>query len=294
MPKIDDTPSKVATNALANIPFGALIGGPLDACVEAQAKSALTTVDFIKSVGFGRNPVTGVEEALTVTFRYKSNGQIVELEVPLLTIVPVPYIRVDSIGINFKANISAENSTSETLEQSSEAAGSLKGGAKFWFIKVEFEGKYSSKKDSKATQNSSYSVEYTMDVDVKASSDAMPAGLAKVLNMLEGSISLSQPSALLGISANRGTVDEQNPDANLTLSVVASDGTLVTDQKAIELTQVPADALTLDNTSPQTSNGLATVKATRKDDSPKGPVTITGKTTVDTTEVTGTVVVTVA
>lgn len=43
---------------------------------------------------------------------------------------------------------------------------------------------YSSKKDSKATSDSKYSVEYTMDVAVKAGQDSMPAGLSKILELL--------------------------------------------------------------------------------------------------------------
>lgn len=39
--------SKVAS-ALNSIPFGNIIGGPLAACVRAQAEAAQTTIDFIR------------------------------------------------------------------------------------------------------------------------------------------------------------------------------------------------------------------------------------------------------
>ena len=45
-----------------------------------------------------------------------------------------------------------------------------------------------SQKDSKATEESKYSVEYTMDIAVKAGQDSMPAGLAKVLELLGNSL----------------------------------------------------------------------------------------------------------
>ena len=41
----DPTPSQVVTNALQGIPFGSIIGGPLRACAEAQAKAA---AEFMK------------------------------------------------------------------------------------------------------------------------------------------------------------------------------------------------------------------------------------------------------
>ena len=47
---------------------------------------------------------------------------------------------------------------------------------------------YSSKKDSKSTQNSEYSVETTLDIYVHARQDAMPAGMAKILDILNNSI----------------------------------------------------------------------------------------------------------
>lgn len=65
---------------------------------------------------------------------------------------------------------------------------------------------YSSKKDSKATQDSKYSVEYTMDVAVKAGQDSMPAGLAKVLELLGNALDVSDPEGTLEVSARKLTL----------------------------------------------------------------------------------------
>ena len=46
----DPTPPQTATEVL-RIPFSSIIGGPLKACVEAQAEQAETTAKFIKEVG---------------------------------------------------------------------------------------------------------------------------------------------------------------------------------------------------------------------------------------------------
>ena len=45
---IDTTPSQVATSALQAIPFGSMIGGPLKACIEAQAMAAQTSGSLFK------------------------------------------------------------------------------------------------------------------------------------------------------------------------------------------------------------------------------------------------------
>ena len=52
---IDTTPSQVATSALQALPFGNIIGGPLKACIEAQAMAAKTSWNFIQEVGADRS-----------------------------------------------------------------------------------------------------------------------------------------------------------------------------------------------------------------------------------------------
>ncbi len=104
---IDSTPSQVATSALQAIPFGSIIGAPLKACIEAQAMAAQTSWQFIQEVGLNTDPETGKKEAVNVTFEFLQNGRMAQLNVPLLTIVPIPYIAIHDIDINFKANISA-------------------------------------------------------------------------------------------------------------------------------------------------------------------------------------------
>ena len=49
-------------NEIASISLGSIIGGALNAIVEAQSQAANTTVEFIKSVGFTTDKATGVME----------------------------------------------------------------------------------------------------------------------------------------------------------------------------------------------------------------------------------------
>lgn len=204
---IDTAPSQVATNALQAIPFGSIIGGPLKACIEAQAMAAQTSWQFIQEVGLNTNPETGEKEAVNVSFQFMQNGRMAQLNVPLLTIVPIPYIAIHNIDINFKANISASSSSvSEQTSSESVDAGadiSAKIGWGPFSVQANMRANYSSKKDSKATQSSQYSVEYTMDVAVKAGQDSMPAGLAKVLELLGSSMDVCDPKGTLEVNALR-------------------------------------------------------------------------------------------
>ena len=89
---------------MESLPFYNLIGGPLNACIRAQAEAAQTTVNFIKEVGLEEEK-DGVTEAIYVHFTFVQNGRKVTISVPLLTIVPIPYIAINSIDIKFKATV---------------------------------------------------------------------------------------------------------------------------------------------------------------------------------------------
>ena len=119
---VDKTPSQVATSALQAIPFGSIIGGPLKACVEAQALAAKTTWEFIQNVGINVNPETGEKTAVNVSFSFIQGGRLVQLNIPLLTIVPIPYIAIREVDINFKANISASSSSAAETNESAKNA----------------------------------------------------------------------------------------------------------------------------------------------------------------------------
>ena len=201
---IDTTPSSVATNALNDLPFGNLIGGPLKACIQAQADAAMTTWNFIKEVGLSEDK-DGNRTLNYVSFSYRKNGRECTVNVPLLTIVPIPYIAIRDIDIAFKAKISASSSTTETTKESVEKNFSNKtkvaGGT--WFVRAstEFQGGISSKKDSTATRDSKYSVEYTMDVAVKAGQDDIPAGMSKILELLNESVDITEKGGDLHVSS---------------------------------------------------------------------------------------------
>lgn len=174
--------------ALNGIPFENIIGGPLSACIKAQAEAAVSTVNFIESVGLKGSG--DKKEAIYVVFSYVQGGRKVNVSVPLLTIVPIPYIAINNISLDFKVAITGTDTSEIVDEDSLESnveteSSSKKGGG--WLTKrktSKMKTSVSSKKDSKSTQNSTFSVEATMDVRVQAGQESMPAGMAKVLELL--------------------------------------------------------------------------------------------------------------
>ena len=261
---IDTTPSQVATNALQAIPFGSIIGGPLKACIEAQAMAAQTSWQFIQEVGLNTDPKTGQKEAVNVSFQFMQNGRMVQLNVPLLTIVPIPYIAIHDIDINFKANISAssssvsEQSSSSALDAGAEITAGLKVGP--FHMDAKMNANYSSKKDSKATQDSKYSVEYTMDVAVKAGQDSMPAGLAKVLELLGNSLDVSDPEGTLEVSA-RELVLPKGEGKTVSLIATYKNSKGVFEPDAVKLLEkAEDDKSALEFKGKEYSNGVSKVK----------------------------------
>jgi hypothetical protein len=204
MAEVSKTPANVAINAMQAIPFSSMIGGPLNACIEAQAMAARTSWEFIKEVGLNTDE-KGQKSAVMVAFSFNRGGRMVQLNVPLLTIVPIPYIAINTIDINFKASISASSSTASETTEHTEAGGELGAKAELnlglFSMEANLKANYSSKKDSKATAESKYSVESTIDVAVKAGQEGMPAGMAKVLELLGNSLDVVDTKGELQVNA---------------------------------------------------------------------------------------------
>lgn len=193
---------------LRGIPFKNLIGGPLSACIQAQNDAAMTSINFINNVCLNEDKETGEKSAIYVSFSFIQNGRKVVINVPLIAIVPIPYIAINSIDINFKATVngveceSNENTYSEEYKRDTNTKSQKRRG--FFLNKNKKETKintsFSTKRDSKSTQDSKFSVEATIDVAVHAGQESMPAGMAKILEMLGAAMDLCSPDGELSVN----------------------------------------------------------------------------------------------
>lgn len=183
---------------LSSIDFQSMIGGPLTAVIKAQAQSAQTSVDFIKSVGF--NPAdaeTDPGKPTMVTFEYdkpiesKDAAGVItvtptpfKMTVPILTMLPIPFIRVEEVTIDFNAKINSvvESKTATSSELNASLA--VKGG---WGpVSAELKCSYSNKKSTSSTNKTERT--YSLIIHVRAVQDELPAGLEKLLGVLENNI----------------------------------------------------------------------------------------------------------
>lgn len=85
-----------------------------------------------------------------------------------------------------------------------------------------FAATFSSKKDSKATQNSKYDVETTMDIAMTVTPDDQPAGISKMLEILNSTIDIHNPDGELFVDAKRTTL--VNGVAIVTVTYINGEG----------------------------------------------------------------------
>ena len=245
----------------SSLPFASLIGDPLRAAVAAQADANKQVLKYMQDVAFGAKAEGKDGEpakAVKFDFEFLNNGKLSKLSVPLITLVPINFLTIDKVRVQFKAAINATNNSSsvnQTIENEinatkkkvdekkaaekkaeageggnggggnngNESGGSgeestwdkIKSGVQKLMPTIskiaggESEKSsapqgdntsYSSKKDSKSTRDSKYSVETTIDFEVTAVPSDMPSGLSKMLEVLNGAINVINPAGELFIT----------------------------------------------------------------------------------------------
>ena len=157
--------SRQVVSALNSIPFGTIIGGPLAPCVQAQAEAAQTTLNYIRGFTMTEShlDVEGAEP-ITVSFSFIMEGVPTRMTVPLMTIVPIPYMRIEHVDLSFTADITACDN--EKME-----------------AKFASEGYQGVEEDEK-----SVSMQSKMGVHVRASTGDIPSGMAKMLDFFANNL----------------------------------------------------------------------------------------------------------
>ncbi len=187
---------------LNSLDFSVYIGGPLQAAVDAQNAASISQVNFINEVGFENvgTPAAPDLKLRYVDFKYMkkvpnptydstattgptsqpfTESEVI-ISVPFLVMLTIPALRIEEINIDFNAKLTS----TETSNISSEFAGSAELSLKVWKVNFKASASY------KRTSSSGVSTErtYTLGVRVRAVNDELPAGLDRILTMLEDSI----------------------------------------------------------------------------------------------------------
>lgn len=287
-------------NEISSINFGSIIGGALNAVVNAQKESAETTVNFVRRVGFmpGKtDPKTGQEvgvgEPIMVSFAYDkevspshvSTGteyqvevteggsgytdtndikmtikvkisdtedkdvelggnitlkdgaiesvtlntnppdgikddtinvtgggatteaklklkvieagktvpamyQKMKIDVPILTMMPIPFIKIDYTDIEFNVKINSVSNTSSSSNSDTSVKSDTTAGYKGWRFNASttLNASFSNQKASSSSEE--VKKDYSLNIKVHAVQDDMPAGMSRILDILEENISM--------------------------------------------------------------------------------------------------------
>lgn len=165
-----------------DLPIASMVSMPVMAAVDAQFAIAMKTAEFIERVGL--NPDKSVK---MVRMSYKqaemdqagnATGKSVDrvIDVPFLTIVPVPNLEVQGVKVNFDLEVS----TAEENKSSSEYQASLSGTVGFAWWKVSFSGSVTHK--SEQTRKTDTRAKYSFEVVV--GKGETPEGLSRVFEAL--------------------------------------------------------------------------------------------------------------
>lgn len=287
-------------NEVSSINFSAIIGGALNAVVNAQKESAETTVNFVRSVGFKPGPVDekgreiGIGDPICVSFAYdkevspahttesrevrievedggsgykdadnitlkigsieldanvmiedgkitgavlnkeptgddiKNNAKIdvtdsttekpgkdaklvlkvteegklspalyqkMRIDVPILTMMPIPFIKIDNTDIEFNVKINSVSTTESSDTTNSTLKSDSKFGYKGWGFKANTTLNTSISNQKSTSSNETVKKDYSLNIKVHAVQDDMPAGMSRILDILEGTISTKAVSA---------------------------------------------------------------------------------------------------
>ena len=157
------------------LPFSKILGAPMQACIKAQKESAISTYDFIRESCF--DPETG--EAVTVSFTFRVGRVESKIVLPLMTVVPIPNLTVDTLDVSFGASI--------TDYGKKEDVQSFKG----YYARSEPESR---KNSDQLTDYSEKSSSADLDIRMHASKGDMPGGFIKLLDILDKSIEVERLS----------------------------------------------------------------------------------------------------
>ena len=223
------------------LPMGDLIGGPLMAAADAQVRLANSTAQFIQQIGFkptanadkddNGNPIYDPAkfDVRTVDFKFDrptgqadENGvfqtETVSLEVPMLAIVKVPALGIETVDISFDMEVKNSESSKESEDKSGKFSADASVGWGPFSLKVHVEGSVATHKEN--TRSTDQSAKY--HVEVHAADRGMPEGLARVLDMMNQAIAPKTISPPAANNNNPGTGGNQ-PSHDAVAGRAASD-----------------------------------------------------------------------
>lgn len=191
-----DGETPVATGTTITIGSGIITAIALPTSGSMGSYLTAPTVKITKADGTGTGTGTGATISVKMEVEHLGNPisavyQDMKFSVPILTMLPIPFIKVDIITIDFNAKITSMETQNQSEDLSVGVNLEVKQRWPSGSAKLNVAVAY--KKSS--SSGSSIERTYSMSIHVQASQDEMPAGMEKLLGILEGAM-IATPGAI--------------------------------------------------------------------------------------------------
>lgn len=176
--------------SLKSLPLHDVLSAPLTAAVEAQQQASLGLLNFVRDVGF-----TGQEDRTPavrlVEFRYAREGRDVEgkpvafntqLRIPLLAMVSLPHLEINSLNVNFLVGVQSVSVT----EASPQLGISAELQERYPFLRGHSSLRVAPISRTAAKGATQSTGPYDLEISFAASSEEPTDGIQRILTALTG------------------------------------------------------------------------------------------------------------
>lgn len=163
-------------------------GGADGAAAVAAVKNVPGVTKLMVDAATAAQDAGGDQNAVAAALVPSTTKQIATITVPILSVVPIPFFSIDEMTIDFVAKITEAITASSKAAKQIATSASTQARGGWGPVSGGFKAGLSSTHTSTSERSSKYQTELTMTIHVRASSESMPKGMAKVLDMLAGLI----------------------------------------------------------------------------------------------------------
>jgi hypothetical protein len=114
--------------------------------------------------------------------------QKMQIDVPILTMMPIPFIKIDNTDIEFNVKINSVSNSKSYESSNSNMTNNSNAGYKGFGINASTSLNASISNQKSTSTNEQVKKDYSLNIKVHAVQDEMPAGMSRILDILEESI----------------------------------------------------------------------------------------------------------
>jgi len=169
------------------LPMADLIGGPLSAAAQAQYQLAETMLAFINAIGFEDKKTRTLDFDLTRPVDDGSGTikkETVTINAPLLGLVPIPALLIESVTIDFSMEVKQSLSSKTTVGSETSTSATGKAGWGWWSASATITGKVSTNREN--TRSTDNTAKY--NVNVVARQQQPQEGMNKLMDLLSSAV----------------------------------------------------------------------------------------------------------